>query len=203
MRSTRHGYWDEVYSSKRADEVSWFQREPVQSMDLLRRDGRLPASVIDVGAGESVLVDHLLDGGVEDVTLLDVSGEALQRTVERLGNPPSVRTVVADVTTWRPERQYAAWHDRAVLHFLTDEAERQAYARVAAAAVQPGGSAVIGVFACDGPDSCSGLPVQRFDVDGLVALLGDDFELERVGDEHHVTPWGSDQHFVWVAMRRR
>lgn len=203
VKTARDRHWDEVYSSKRAEEVSWFQREPVQSLELLALDGCLPASVVDVGAGESLLVDRLLARGVSDVTLLDVSTEAVARTLDRLGRPESVRAIVADVTTWRPDRTFVAWHDRAVLHFLVGAADRAAYVRVASEAVAPGGLAVIGVFASDGPESCSGLPVQRFDQPSLVSLFEGSFELVHSADEHHVTPWGGEQHFLWVALRRR
>jgi SAM-dependent methyltransferase len=199
----RSEYWDSIYRSRDRESVSWFQRTPATSLDLVLRNGRTPASVIDVGAGASTLVDHLLGAGVPDVTLLDVSAEALQRTSDRLGHDPRVHLVVSDVTSWAPDRTFETWHDRATLHFLTDPADRAAYADVAAAAVAPGGRAVIGTFAADGPDACSGLAVRTYTADELATVLGEHFELEHTTDEIHHTPAGDEQHFVWVVMRRR
>lgn len=200
---TPHGeHWDSVYSGKRSEEVSWFQREPVRSMELLSAGGAWPRSVLDVGAGDSLLGDRLLAAGVEDLTLLDLSATALERALDRLGHPAGVRTVVTDVTTWQPDRTWEAWHDRAVLHFLVDDADRANYAQVATRAVEPGGRAVIGVFAPDGPESCSGLPVRRQSATEIAALLGGGFRLEQVTDERHLTPWGAVQHFTWVMLRR-
>lgn len=196
-------HWDDVYASKQHDELSWFQLEPTRSLRLLASSGALPLSVIDVGGGESALVDHLLARGVAHVTVLDISARALHQVVERLGERPDLTEVVADVVAWRPDRAYGAWHDRAVLHFLTDDDDRAAYARIAADAVEPGGLAVIGGFGPDGPESCSGLPVRRADAASLAALFAPWFDLEHTEDERHVTPWGGDQQFTWVVLRRR
>lgn len=159
--------------------------------------------MIDVGAGDSTLVDHLLAAGVEHVTLLDISKEALQRTSARLDHDPRVEVVVADITACTPSRRFAAWHDRATLHFLTDPTEVQAYARAAAAAVEPGGRAVIGTFSDDGPESCSGLRVRRYSTSELAAVFVHDFELDLTMHETHLTPAGVAQRFVWVVMTRR
>lgn len=199
----RGDYWDAIYRARRAEEVSWYQRVPVMSLQMLFADGASPASVVDVGAGESRLVDHLLVAGVEEVTLLDVSQDAVRRTWERLGRDPRVHFVATDVTTWRPTEQFDAWHDRATFHFLTGADERAAYARTAAGAVVPGGRCIIGTFAADGPDACSGLSVQRHTADDIAAEFADAFDLEHTADEDHVTPGGAHQHFVWVVLRRR
>jgi hypothetical protein len=133
----------------------------------------------------------------------DVSEEALAALRRRLPDAPDVRCVVADVTTWEPDRTWEAWHDRAVFHFLVDPADRSAYAATAARAVAPGGIAVLGTFAPDGPERCSGLPTARYDADALAAELGDRFQLERSEREEHVTPSGAVQPFTWVVLRRR
>lgn len=199
----RRRHWDDVYRTKRPEEVSWFEADPATSMRLLTGASPRPRSVVDVGAGASRLVDELIAGGVEDVTALDVSEEALAALRRRLPDAPDVRCVVADVTTWEPDRTWEAWHDRAVFHFLVDPADRSAYAATAARAVAPGGIAVLGTFAPDGPERCSGLPTARYDADALAAELGDRFQLERSEREEHVTPSGAVQPFTWVVLRRR
>lgn len=194
-------HWDGVFRTKPADGVSWYQAEPATSLRLLRAYAPPPAAVVDVGAGAGTLPDRLLAGGWTDVTLLDVSASALDLVRGRLGD--AVSYVVSDVAAWRPERTYGAWHDRAVFHFVTDPATRDAYAAVAAAAVAPGGVAVVATFATDGPESCSGLPVCRYDADALAAAFGDAFAPEHAEREEHVTPWGAVQPFTWVVLRRR
>ena len=194
-------HWDGVFRTKPADGVSWHQAEPATSLRLLAAYAPPPAAVLDVGAGAGTLPDRLLAGGWPDVTVLDVAPSALALVRDRLGD--AVSYVVADVTTWRPERTYGAWHDRAVFHFVTDPAARDAYAAVVAAAVAPGGVAVVATFAPDGPESCSGLPVTRYDADGLAAAFGEAFAPEHSEREEHVTPWGAVQPFTWVVLRRR
>ena len=194
-------HWDGVFTTKAPDDVSWFQAEPATSLRLLRAYAPPPAAVVDVGAGAGVLPDRLLAGGWTDVTVLDVSAAALGIVGERLGE--RVTYVVGDVTTWRPERRYGAWHDRAVLHFLTSPADVARYVGVAAAAVAPGGVAVVATFAPDGPESCSGLPVARYDAAALAAAFAPAFGLEHAEREEHGTPWGAVQVFTWVVLRRR
>ena len=157
---------------------------------------------VDVGAGTSTLVDELLDEGWR-VTVLDVSGEALAVTRARLGErADAVRFVVADLLTWQPDEGVDVWHDRAVLHFLTDLGDRRRYAEVAARAVRPGGAAVLSTFGPEGPEQCSGLPTVRYDAAGLAEAFADAFELESADTEVHRTPWGSPQQFTLVTLRR-
>lgn len=208
-------HWDDVYRSKPVDEVSWFQAVPATSRRLVigalasgdaQRPASRRASVIDVGAGASTLVDLLIDAGVGDVSVLDASSAAMSVTRERLARRPdrnaSVATIVADLMTWSPARRWDVWHDRAVFHFLTDEADRQTYVDLAARSVRPGGAVVIGVFALDGPQQCSGLTTQRYDTAGLAAAFGPSFQLEHTEAEVHRTPAGSAQAFVWAVLRR-
>lgn len=200
LAAARH--WDAVYSSKRADAVSWFQAVPTVSLELLAVDGSLPASVVDVGGGESVLVDHLLARGVEHVTVVDVAEVALRHVESRMGHHPGLDTVAADVVSWQPSRTFRAWHDRAVLHFLVEDDDRESYVRLAAAAVEPGGIVVVGCFAPEGPEACSGLPVRRAGADELARLFAPRFTLVRARGELHITPGGAEQHFAWVVLRR-
>ncbi len=193
-------HWDEVYSSKAPDELSWFQREPSTSLRLLTAYGRPTEPVVDVGAGESPLGERLLDRGFHDVTLLDVSEAALAAVRRHLGE--RVSYVAADVRVWRPTRTYGAWHDRAVFHFLTEEDDQERYVEAATAAVESGGVAVLGVFAEDGPTSCSGLPTTRWSAEHLGHRFGDHFGLVHQEREEHLTPWGAVQPFTWVVLRR-
>src|SRR5687767_3068390 len=187
---TGPAHWDDVYRRKGASDVSWFRPRLETSLELLAEAGIGPGSaVIDVGAGASTLVDDLLRLGVAHVTLLDLAGEGLRIARLRVGHDDRVTWLVGDVATAPlPEAAFDAWHDRAVLHFLCEPGAVAAYARQAARAVRPGGHAVIGGFAPDGPDRCSGLPVTRRDAHAIAAALGDAFELVRAHEETHRTP---------------
>lgn len=195
------GHWEGVFTTKAPDDVSWFQAEPATSLRLLRTYAPPPAPVVDVGSGNGVLPDRLLSGGWDDVTVLDVSAAALDAVRDRLGE--AVTYVVSDVTAWQPARTYGAWHDRAVFHFLTSVEDVARYVAVAAAAVAPGGVAVVATFAPDGPEQCSGLPTQRYSAEALAASFAGAFAVEAAEREEHVTPWGAVQPFTWVVLRRR
>jgi SAM-dependent methyltransferase len=165
---------------------------------------RAAASVIDVGGWASTLVDHLLDRDYRDLTVLDIAEAPLDLTRARLGDRSDrVHFVVADITVTRLERRYDLWHDRAVFHFLIDPADRAAYVREAERSVAPGGHLVIAAFAPDGPEQCSGLPVQRWAPELLVAEFAPSFSLVTDADDLHDTPTGGQQHFVYVVLRRR
>jgi SAM-dependent methyltransferase len=197
-------HWGRVFRSKGPDQLSWFQAEPVVSLRLLTGIAPRPTSVIDVGAGTSVLVDGLLRARFTDVTLLDVAVPALTLVRQRLADRQlQVSFIVADLLNWAPPRQWDAWHDRAVFHFLTDRQHRATYVDVAARAVAPGGVAVIGSFAPDGPEQCSGLPTARYDSVALAEQFSEAFTLEWAEQEVHRTPAGVDQSFIWVVLRRR
>lgn len=198
----REDHWQTVYQTKEEDEVSWFQERPAVSLDLIGRSGFGPeAGLIDVGGGASRLIDHLLAAGWRDLTVLDVAKAALDRSRERLGEQAKqVSWVAADITRWQPERRYDLWHDRAVFHFLTDPADRAAYRAVLARALRPGGQAIIGTFAADGPERCSGLPVCRYDAAALAAEFGPSFRLEEALTHEHATPSGKVQKFQFVRL---
>jgi SAM-dependent methyltransferase len=201
---TRTGseHWEAVYTGRPSDEVSWYQARPEVSLRLVTAACPGRGALVDVGAGASLLAVALLDEGWSDVTVLDLSTTALAQVRDRLAGRPGIAFVVADLLEWQPERAYDVWHDRAVLHFLTAEADRARYAATAARAVAPGGAAVIGAFALDGPESCSGLPTLRYDAQGLVAVLGPGWALEHTEREEHVTPGGAVQSFTWAVLRR-
>lgn len=192
-----------MYRTKKADDVSWFQRLPATSIRLITSVSTPASSVVDVGAGASTLADELLSLGYGDVTVVDVSAAALEEVRVRLGDlAEQVPRVVADVTKWEPNRTFDVWHDRAVLHFMTDDEMRSSYVSTAAKSVREGGHLVVATFAKDGPEQCSGLTVTRYDADDLFALFSLWFERETTEREIHVTPWGSEQSFTWVVLRR-
>ena len=198
-------HWRAVYGAKRPDEVSWYQASPEPSLAALGRLGADPGmALVDVGAGASTLADELLDRGWSDITLVDIAAPALEASRVRLGpRAGKVRWEVADVRYWRPGRGFGIWHDRAVFHFLTDPADRAGYKRALAEGTRPGSLVIIAGFAPDGPEQCSGLPVQRYDAATLAAELGPDFQPIADWRETHVTPWGADQRFQWCVFTRR
>ena len=200
----RQAHWQQVYTGKDDQTVSWFEAVPQVSLDLIHATSVGPdAAIVDIGGGASRLVDALLADGFRDLTVLDLSGEALEKTKARLGaRGASVTWLEADVTTWQPARLYDLWHDRAALHFLTDPGDRTAYAERVTRAVRPGGHVIIATFAPDGPERCSGLPVVRHDAASLAALLGPSFELIEARRHDHTTPAGAVQRFQFSRFRR-
>lgn len=200
----RQAHWDRVYRSKGEREVSWFEESPALSRDLIRAAGiDDKAAIVDIGGGASRLVDALLDEGFADVTVLDLSPAALATAQARLGAHSSkVHWLVADVTSWDPPRLYDVWHDRAVFHFLTQAQERAAYAERALRGVRPGGQLIIGTFAPDGPERCSGLPVVRHDAASIGAILGSAFTLRESRRHDHRTPAGAIQRFQFSRFVR-
>lgn len=199
----RAQHWAEVYTRRGDTQVSWYAPEPKVSLELIdagAADPRLPA--VDVGAGASRLVDALLERGFADVTALDVSDDGLAHARARLGAAASgVDWVVTDLLDWRPDRRVGLWHDRAVFHFLTDPADRAHYRDLLAAALAPGALVVVGTFAADGPESCSGLPTARYGPDELAAELGAGLTVLAQRREEHRTPAGGSQMFTWLALR--
>ncbi len=196
-------HWERVYGGSDPHELSWYQREPAVSLELLDALGVAPTDgIVDAGGGASHLVDRLLDRGFSDVTVLDVSGTALEEARARLGGRASAVTwLVEDVRAWRPGRRFDAWHDRALLHFLVEPADRARYLDTLRLALRPGGAVVIATFALDGPETCSGLPVVRHDAGAIASALGPDFELIAERREEHLTPRGRVQPFTWAALR--
>jgi 2-polyprenyl-3-methyl-5-hydroxy-6-metoxy-1,4-benzoquinol methylase len=201
--SRRH--WESVYAEKAATEVSWYQPHAARSLALIRAAAPdRAAPIIDVGGGASTLVDDLLADGYSDLTVLDVSEAALARAKARLAaKAAKVAWIAADIVTWRPSRTWAVWHDRAVFHFLVETAQQDAYLAALTAATAPGATAILATFALDGPERCSGLPVQRYSAGLLAARLGPAFRLVSEAGERHRTPAGAEQSFVWAVFERK
>lgn len=198
-------HWEKVYATKETDAVSWFQPHAELSFDIIKATGvERNAAIIDVGGGASVLVDDLLDNGYTNLTVLDLSAAALAAAKTRLRSRAyQVNWIEADITSVKlPANHFDVWHDRAVFHFLTAPEERAAYVRTVFNSVKPGGHVIVATFAEDGPDKCSGLPVQRYNADGLHAEFGEAFKLLDSRKEAHHTPAGSVQQFVYCYCRR-
>jgi len=195
--------WEGVYQTKEEAETSWFEDRPQVSLDLIAATGiGTDAAIVDVGAGASRLVDCLLEQGFHRITLLDLSETALAQARARLPEAAPVEWLAGNILDWHPSRRFDLWHDRAAFHFLTETADQDAYLRVMDRALLPGGHAIIGTFALDGPDKCSGLPVARYDAARLSERLGKGYHLVRSLTHDHTTPWGSVQRFHFGLFRK-
>lgn len=193
MDSKQH--WEKVFSTKQPHEVSWTQAIPQTSLDLIAQTG-VPkeAPIIDIGGGDSLLVDHLLKLGYTDITVLDISGEALKRAQARLGqNAEKVQWIESDIRDFQPQCKYAVWHDRAAFHFLTDPKDIEQYADMVAQWVT--GHLVIGTFSETGPEKCSGLTVSRYDEAAMEAVFKGAFQKQSCFIQDHTTPFGTTQNF--------
>jgi hypothetical protein len=199
--ATPASHWDAVYDRDDLATLSWHQREPAVSLELIDALGVGPGqAVVDVGGGASPLAGRLLERGFGDVTVLDVAEGALEAARRRLGAQAGrVTWVHEDVRSWRPGRQFALWHDRALFHFFVDPDDRRRYVETLRSTIEPGGAVVIATFALDGPETCSGLPVERYDAGRLASEL--ELQLVRSAREEHVTPGGRVQAFAWAALR--
>ena len=197
-------HWDHVYETKAPDAVSWFAPHLVESLGYIERTGvPTSAAVIDVGGGEATLVDDLLDAGYQHLSVLDISGKAIDVCRTRLAErATSVNWIVASVLEHGFEpASIDVWHDRAVFHFLTTDEQRIAYVEQVLKAVKPGGYAIVGTFGPNGPEQCSGLPVARYDAGALHGEFGSRFRLVESALTTHTTPWGTEQQFVYCFCR--
>lgn len=197
-------HWESVYATKREDEVSWFQVRAGRSLALICDAApETDSAIIDVGGGASSLAGDLIDAGYRDASVLDISSAALERARARLREASGkIEWIIADITQWQPPRRWNVWHDRAVFHFLISPQDQDAYIRALDAAMAPGAAAVISTFALDGPEKCSGLPVERYSAATLAARLGEAFQLEKEAREDHVTPGGAVQKFSYAVLRK-
>jgi len=205
MAHAGQSHWDAVYEKKGASEVSWYEPHPEKSLELIRATGmRAEDPVIDVGGGASLLVNELLAAGYSDLSVLDISASVLAKLRTRLGPAASSVTLLhEDVTAFRPEKQYALWHDRAVFHFLTRHEERTRYVDALRQGVRPGGHVIMATFGPSGPERCSGLPTQRYDAAALAAELGAGFALVQSALLIHRTPADVHQQFLYCWFDRR
>ena len=196
-------HWEHIYQTKKPDEVSWYQDAPSTSLELIseiRLDKN--ASIIDIGAGDSRLVDSLIGLGFRNITALDISSNALERSKKRLGDKvDSVKWVVSDLREFETKEKYDLWHDRAVLHFLTDEEDIKRYMDAVKRFLKPNGYVIASAFSVKGPKRCSGLEVRQYSEDSMKKLFSD-FEHLKLFEEEHKTPWGTSQMFMYDVFRR-
>lgn len=204
MTDDRKLHWENVYSTKGEADVSWFQESPAPSLELIHLvKAKQSDAIVDVGGGASRLADSLLAEGFGDLTVLDLSAAALETARKRLGaNGEEVKWIVGDATLWEPPQTYDIWHDRAAFHFLTDAVQQAAYIERLKRALKMDGHLIMGTFALDGPEKCSGLPVARHSSDSLAELFVPGFELVDSRRHDHSTPWGSVQRFQFSTFKR-
>jgi 16S rRNA A1518/A1519 N6-dimethyltransferase RsmA/KsgA/DIM1 with predicted DNA glycosylase/AP lyase activity len=204
MTNNRWQHWEHIYQTKSPEEVSWTQTEPRISLEMIRR-AALPkdAPIVDIGGGDSRLVDFLLKEDYNNVSVLDISRAALERARARLGEAASkVQWIHGDVLEWTPTQQYALWHDRAAFHFLRDPDEQNKYLNLLSQSVA--GQAIIGTFSVNGPIKCSGLEIQQYNAQTMSALFEQHgFEKLECLNDTHTTPFGTTQEFVFCRFRKK
>ena len=196
-------HWENVYCTKQPDEVSWTQENPKTSLDLIN-GFNLPKSVsiIDIGGGDSNLVDYLLEQGYYNITVLDISAQALEKAKKRLGkNADKVKWIVSDITNFKPTEIYDVWHDRATFHFLTTTEQIKTYFSIAQKAVKQ--YLTIGTFSDKGPKKCSGLDIKQYTESELVATFDNAFEKINCTTEDHTTPFNTTQNFLFCSLKRK
>lgn len=202
MDDTKH--WEDVWTRKKSNEVSWYQEHPKTSIDLiLSTNPSKDARIIDVGGGDSKLVDILLDLGFKNITVLDISAKALQRAKERLGKRAEmVKWIECDVREFDTDNRYDIWHDRALLHFLTSEEDLENYTKLTRKHVKEGGCMILSTFSTNGPMMCSGLDTKQFSEESMKKLFSEGFEHVKSFEEKHMTPFGTDQIFIYNVFRK-
>lgn len=203
--TTRKNHWDTIYKTKELKDVSWYQPVPVTSLEFLKQFNiGTSAKIIDVGGGDSFLVDNLLDLGYTDITVLDISAEALGRAKKRLGERAArVKWIVADAATFEPEGMYDFWHDRAAFHFLTNEDEINHYITAIQSHLNPKGVLVVGTFSEEGPKKCSGIEIRQYSESSLTEKLKRFFEKVKCITIDHETPFGTLQNFLFCSFVKR
>ncbi len=197
-------HWENIYRTKQPDEVSWTQEFPQTTLNFIH-DFKLPktARIIDVGGGDSRLVDFLIDQGYNDITVLDISAKALEKARTRLGNrADKVKWIAQDIREFKSDNLFDLWHDRATFHFLTSKEEISKYLSTAKDCVKVNGYVIIGTFSVQGPETCSGLPVQRYNEHLLTEGFSDGFEKMSCSTEDHITPFNTKQNFIFCSFRR-
>lgn len=205
MDTNAKQHWEKIYGTKQRHEVSWWQDEPRTSLNLIHACSLPPtAHIIDIGGGDSMLVDFLLNEGYVNLTVLDISKKALERAKSRLGERAHVvEWIVCDILEFQPTKTYDLWHDRATFHFLTDDHQVNSYIVTACKAVKPGGHLVLATFSTAGPKTCSGLSVTQYDEAKLTQALHKGFDKVECITENHVTPFNTEQNFLFCGYRRQ
>lgn len=196
-------HWENVYETKNPDEVSWTQKIPQTSLDLIEEAAKGKSSkIIDIGGGDSNLTDFLLEKGFENISVLDISAKALEKAKERLGaQAENVEWITTNIIEFEPQTTYDIWHDRAAFHFLTTHEEITKYVEIVKNAVSD--TLIIGTFSVSGPQKCSGLPIVQYDEDRLKAIFSKSFELVKSFTEDHITPFNTVQNFIFCQFKKK
>lgn len=201
----KKAHWENVFSTKTEKEVSWYQEYPKTSVDFITAlQLSLDAKIIDIGGGDSYLMDALLDLGYTNLTLLDISAKAIERIKSRLGDKASkVTFIVSDILDFEPSERYDFWHDRACFHFLTQSDDVANYSKIVSQAVAHDGKLFIGTFSDEGPKKCSGLEITQYNMESLRLVFERDFELSGCFTEEHPTPFDTTQNFLFCGFNRK
>jgi len=202
MKLDRKKHWETVYETKNPDQVSWTQEIPKTSIEFINSFGlNKNAKIIDIGGGDSKLVDHLLNEGFKNITVLDISSKSLEKAKDRLGEKASkVNWIVSDITDFEPNTTYDIWHDRATFHFLTTTEQIKKYIKTVRKSVS--GFLTIGTFSQNGPKKCSGLEIKQYNEEELISALKDGFDKIKCVTEDHLTPFDTTQNFLFCSFKR-
>lgn len=202
-RNKRKKHWETVYETKNPNEISWTQEVPKTSLDFINSFGlNKKAKIIDIGGGDSKLVDHLLEQGYENITVLDISEKALEKAKNRLGNKAQkINWIVSDIADFQPDTTYDIWHDRATFHFLTTPEQITKYLNIIQMSVT--GFLTIGIFSENGPKKCSGLEIKQYNEEMLATEFNNSFEKIRCITEDHITPFDTKQNFLFCGFKRK
>ena len=203
MKDNTKKHWENIYQTKKSNDMSWFQENPKTSLKLIVETNLgKKAKIIDVGAGDSKIVDNLLAFGFRNITVLDISSNSLERAKKRLGSTADdVKWIVSDLRKFETDDRYDIWHDRAVLHFLTTKEDINKYASVVRRFLKPKGYLIISTFSLNGPKRCSELDIKQYS-EGSMRQLFSDFEYMKSFEEEHKTPWGTNQIFIYSIFRK-
>lgn len=201
--NTKH--WDKIYSEKQNDEMSWFQEVPKKSLEFIKEFAlKQNDAIIDIGGGDSRFVDSLLGLGFKDISVLDISENALNKTAARLVSDRMFITLIhSDVTQFNPAKKYKLWHDRATFHFLTKKEDIESYIRIAHGALDENGYLIVSTFSKTGPEKCSGLEITRYSDIDLKSLFQKFFQNVKCVEDTHQTPWGTKQDFVFCSFKKK
>lgn len=200
---TNKSHWENIYETKTPEEVSWTQKKPQTSLELIRSLGSdKSVKIIDIGGGDSNLADFLLEEGYENITVLDISEKALERAKRRLGkDAEKIQWIVADIIAFTPEETYDIWHDRAAFHFLTHSEDISKYVRIAEKAVSK--NLIVGTFSKNGPKKCSGLEISQYDEESMNSIFENSFEKTDCITEDHITPFSTVQNFIFCTFKKK
>ncbi|MBL4668423.1 MAG: class I SAM-dependent methyltransferase [Flavobacteriales bacterium] len=197
-------HWENIYETKSVNDVSWYQPTPQTSLDFIKESNiSFSAKIIDIGGGDSFLVDHLLNLGYTDITVLDISAKAIEKAKTRLkDNANKVKWIIADISNFNPIEQYDIWHDRAAFHFLTDKQEIESYINSTTKGLKENGSLIIGTFSTDGPFKCSGIEIKQYSEKSLEECFSESYRKNKCVIVNHPTPFNTSQNFVFCSFTK-